>query len=290
MFVYHLLCEGSAYAELVDGERVTLTAGDIVTFQHGDAHVLGNGLSAASIDGRTILPEYLARGRLEVARGGGRGTPRFICGFLACDPQLSQEFLGGLPPLLKVSIRDDESGRWIEDSLRFSVSEASAGRDGARAMLTKLAEVMFAETLRHYVRDLPPDETGWLAGTRDQDVGRALTLMHQRFAEPWTVATIAREVGLSRTVLADRFRHYLGEPPIAYLTHWRLRSGARALTTTSQSAAQVAAGIGYEPEAAFSRAFKREYNMPAVQYRKAARATVGAARPRLEAALPAGYP
>jgi AraC-like DNA-binding protein len=274
VIVYHLLSEGSAYAGLLDGERVPLAAGDIVMFPHGDPHVLGNGVPLTTIDAAAVLPEYLESG-LELARGGGGGPPsRFICGFLACDPQLGRAFVGGLPPLVKVNIRDSESGRWIEDSLRFSVNEAAAARDGAQVMLTRLAEVVFAETLRRYVRDLPPAETGWLAGTRDPEVGQALTVLHQRFAEPWTVAGLAHEVGLSRTVLADRFRHFLGETPIAYLTRWRLRVGARALVSTARSVAQVAADVGYESEAAFNRAFKREYDLPPAQYRKAARMAV----------------
>jgi transcriptional regulator GlxA family with amidase domain len=111
-----------------------------------------------------------------------------------------------------------------------------------------------------------------MAAARDPEVGAALTLIHQRHADPWTVADLAREVGLSRTVLAERFRHYLGEPPMAYLTRWRLQMGARALTTSSRGVAEVAADVGYESEAAFNRAFKREYGEPPARYRKAQRA------------------
>jgi transcriptional regulator GlxA family with amidase domain len=136
-------------------------------------------------------------------------------------------------------------------------------------MLTKLSEAFFAETLRRYQRELPPGQTGWLAGARDPGVGRALTLFHHRHAHPWTMAELAREVGVSRTVLSERFRHFLGEPPMTYLTRWRLKLGARALTTTSQSVAEIASHVGYESEAAFNRAFKREYASPPATYRRA---------------------
>lgn len=274
LIVYHLLVEGSAYAELSGGERIALSAGDIVSFPHGDPHIIGNGaLDAPPTDASTALPHFMQQG-LGVFRAGGLGEPtRFICGYLSCDPQLGRAFLGGLPPLVRVNVRDDEAGRWLEETLRFSVNEAAKGDAGANAMLAKLSEAIFAETLRRYVRDLPPDDTGWLAGTRDPEVGSALTLLHQRFAEPWTVAELAREVGLSRTVLAERFRHFLGEPPMAYLTRWRMSVGARALTSTAQSVAQVAIDVGYESEAAFSRAFKRTYNLPPAQYRREARAS-----------------
>ena len=135
-------------------------------------------------------------------------------------------------------------------------------------MLTKLSEVLFAETLRRYGRELPEGQTGWLAGARDPEIGRALTLLHSRYADPWTVAELARETGLSRTVLSERFRHFLGEPPMTYLTRWRLRLGARALTATSHSVAQIALDTGYDSEAAFNRAFKREYGLPPARYRK----------------------
>ena len=268
VIIYHLLCEGRAYVELLDGERIALSAGDLVTFPHGHGHVLGSGRRVTPIDAGAALPGFLKRG-LELLRvGGGGASCRFICGFLVCDPQLSQAFLGGLPPLIKVNIRDDPSGQWLENSLKFSVTQAANREAGAGAMLARLSEAVFAETLRRYVRQLPEGQTGWLAGARDAGVGRALTLLHHRHAHPWTVAELAREVGLSRTVLSERFRHFLGQPPMAYLTRWRLQLGARALTATNRGVAQIASEVGYESEAAFNRAFKREYGLPPARYRR----------------------
>ena len=268
VIIYHLLCEGAAYVQVQDGERVALSPGDIVTFPHGDGHLLGSGPSVAPVDVASALPGVLEKG-LELLHLGGGGAPsRFICGFLACDPQLSQTFLGGLPALIRVNIRDDPSGQWLENSLAFSVAQAANREAGASAMLTRLSEAVFVETLRRYVRQLPEGHTGWLAGARDAAVGKALTLLHRRHADPWTVASLAREVGLSRTVLAERFRHFIGQSPMAYLTRWRLLLGSRALTTTSQSVAEVASEAGYESEAAFNRAFKREYGLPPARYRR----------------------
>ena len=268
VIIYHLFSEGRAYAQLQEGERVPLAPGDLVTFPHGHSHVLGSGPSVTPIDAGAALPGVLER-NLELLHVGGPGAAsRFICGFLACDPELSQAFLGGLPPLIKVNIRDDPSGQWLENSLKFSVSQAANREPGASAMLTKLSEVVFAETLRRYVRELPEGETGWFAGARDVAVGKALTLLHHRHAHPWTVAELAREIGLSRTVLSERFRHFLGEPPMAYLTRWRLRLGARALASTSRSVAEIASEVGYESEATFNRAFKREYGLPPARYRR----------------------
>ena len=135
-------------------------------------------------------------------------------------------------------------------------------------MLAKLSEVFFAETLRRYVRALPDDQTGWLAGARDAAIGKVLTLLHHQHAHAWTLAELARQTGLSRTVLSDRFRYFLGEPPMTYLTRWRLQLGARALMATSRSVAQIASEVGYESEAAFNRAFKREYGLPPARFRR----------------------
>ncbi len=268
VIIYHLICEGRAYVQPLNGERVNLVAGDIVTFPHGDPHLLGSGDTSAPIDVRAALPGVIARGLELLHVGGGGARSRLICGFLSCDPQLGQAFLGGLPPLIKINIRDDPSGQWLENSLQFSVAQASRHEAGGDAMLAKLSEAVFAETLRRYLRQLPDGQTGWLAGARDPDVGRALTLLHRRYADPWTIAALAKEIGLSRTVLTERFRHFLGDPPMTYLTRWRLRLGARALTTTSRSVAQIAAETGYESEAAFNRAFKREYGLPPARYRR----------------------
>jgi AraC-like DNA-binding protein len=268
VIIYHLLSEGRATVYLEDGRKVALTAGDLITFPHGHGHTVGAGPQVTPVDASAALPAILENGLEPLHLGGGGAASRFICGYLLCDPQLSQAFLGGLPPFIKVNIRDDESGQWLENTLKFSVAQAANSEAGADAMLTKLSEVLFAEMLRRFLRELPQGQTGWLAGVRDPEVGKALTLLHHRPAHPWTIAELARGCGLSRTVLSERFRHFLGEPPIAYLTRWRLRLGARALTTTSKSVAQIALDAGYESEAAFNRAFKRKYGLPPARYRK----------------------
>jgi AraC-like DNA-binding protein len=268
VIIYHLLCQGRAYFEIEDGERMELSAGDLVALPHGHGHRMGSGRRVTAVDVSRTLPGVLSRG-LELMNIGGGGEPcRFICGYLACDPHLSQAFLGGLPPVIRLNIRDGASGQWLENSLRFSVTQAATKEPGAGAMLAKLSEVFLAETLRRYQRELPPGQTGWLAGARDPGVGKALTLFHNRCAHPWTIPELAREVGVSRTVLSERFRHFLGEAPMTYLTRWRLQLGARALISTTQSVAQVASDVGYESEAAFNRAFKREYGLPPARYRR----------------------
>jgi transcriptional regulator GlxA family with amidase domain len=177
------------------------------------------------------------------------------------------QLLDCLPPLLRVNIRGDASGQWLENSIRFSADEAGASRAGSHAVLSKLSEVLFMDVLRRYVASLSPDQRGWLGGARDPVVGRGLALLHQRPAAAWTVARLAKESGVSRSVLADRFAHFLGEPPIAYLTRWRMQLGAQHLLATSRSVVQVAAEVGYQSEAAFNRAFRRQFGVPPARYR-----------------------
>jgi len=268
VIIYHLLTEGQASARLIDGKRIALEAGDLVIFPHGDPHIIENGMPTRTVDMAKELARIVANG-LNVSRlGGGGEVTRFICGFMACEPRLSQVFLSGLPPLFKVSIRNDAAGRWLENSIRFSVNEANASRAGGEAVLAKLSEVLFVEALRAYIAHLPAEQSGWLAGARDSEVGKTLAIMHRNPAHPWTIASLAKEAGVSRSVLAERFRHYLDEPPMAYLTRWRLQLGAQMLASTSYSVAQIAAEVGYESEAAFNRAFKREFTVPPARYRR----------------------
>lgn len=268
VIIFHLLTEGRGYARVTgDNRLVPLTAGDIVVFPHGDAHIMGNGSPVAPMDNAGELKRVLSE-RLTVSRGGGGGAlTKIICGYMTCEPQLSRIFLGGLPPILKVNIRTDTSSQWLEQSIRYSVDNADASKPGGEAVLAKLAEVLFIETLRRYMALLPPEHNGWLAGVRDPGVGKVLALLHHKPAHPWTIAALANEVGISRSVLAERFRRYLSETPIAYLTRWRLQLGAQLLTSTSNGVAQVAAEVGYESEPSFNRAFKREFGLPPARFR-----------------------
>jgi transcriptional regulator GlxA family with amidase domain len=175
--------------------------------------------------------------------------------------------LSGLPPVFKVNIRSDRAGQWLESSILHLVEEAGSGRVGSEAMLAKLSEALFVDTLRRYVAGLPDQQTGWLAGTRDPIVGKSLSLLHSRIAHPWTIADLADAVGISRSALTERFTRYLAEPPMAYLTRWRLELAARSLQKTSRGVAEIAADVGYESEAAFNRAFKREFGLPPGRYR-----------------------
>ena len=268
LILYHFLTEGRAYAKLSDGRREELVAGDIVVFPHGDAHFLGNGSPEKPVDAVQMFSKNLTDGLKLAQFGGGGEITRFVCGFMVCQPRLSEVFLAGLPEILKVHVANEPAGHWLENSIRFSVGEVSGSNAGSGLVLAKLSEVLFVETLRRYINELPPDQIGWLAGARDPIIGQALALLHKEPAYPWTISNLARKVGLSRTRLAERFRHFLGESPMAYLAKWRLKLGAQMLQSTEDSVAEVAAAVGYGSEAAFNRAFKREFDCPPAQFRR----------------------
>lgn len=273
VIIFHLVTEGRGYARIEEnGRPVSLSPGDIVMFPHGDAHLMGNGPPVTPVDGAQQLQQVLTERRMLSQFGGGGELTKLICGYMACDSQLSQMFLAGLPSLLKINVRDSPSGKWLEDTLRYSVEHADASGPGGTAVVAKLSEALFVETLRWHIAKLPPTQTGWLAGVRDPDVGKALAFLHRQPAHPWTIASLANEVGLSRSVLAERFRHYLSDTPMGYLTRWRLQLAAQVLTSTSKSVAEVAGEVGYESEPSFNRAFKREFGVPPARFRSRTRA------------------
>jgi AraC-like DNA-binding protein len=266
--LYHLVIEGGAVVEMPDGQSIELKPGDVVIFPHGDPHHMSSGKDAIRpFPNYGIAAKINSRDLSPLRAGGGGATSRFVCGYMTCDPYLSRPILSGLPPVFKVNIRTDASGHWLENSILHLVDEAASGRVGSEAMLAKLSEALFVDTLRRYVAALPEQQTGWLTGARDPIVGRSLGLLHSRVAHPWTIADLADEVGISRSALVERFTRYLSEPPMTYLTRWRLQLAARSLEKTSRGVAEIAGDIGYESEAAFNRAFKREFGQPPGRYR-----------------------
>jgi AraC-like DNA-binding protein len=269
MVLYHFMIDGGAFVRTLDGPSLELFPGDVVIFPHGDAHHITSAKGAtAPFPNYGINSKIKASDLTPLRAGGGGDVTRFVCGYMTCDPYLIRPILSGLPPVFKVNIRTDHSGHWLENSILHLVEEAASGRVGSEAMLAKLSEALFVDTLRRYVAALPEQQMGWLAGTRDPVVGKSLGLLHGRVAHPWTIAGLADEVGISRSALVERFTKYLSEPPMAYLTRWRLHLASRSLEKTSRGVAEIAADVGYESEAAFNRAFKREFGLPPGRYRR----------------------
>jgi transcriptional regulator GlxA family with amidase domain len=173
-----------------------------------------------------------------------------------------------LPPLLKLSVEQGGAAEWIRSTFQFAAEEVSARRPGSGTVLAKISEVLFVEAVRRYAETLPDGQSGWLAGLREPFVARALALLHGDITRSWTVEDLGREVGLSRSALADRFIRLIGVPPMHYLASWRMQVATQKLRNTSASLAQVAEIVGYESEAAFSRAFKKTFGAAPATWRR----------------------
>lgn len=266
---YHLIVEGECWIRLADGDPVHLQAGDLVMVPHGDSHRLSSepGLETRAVDGTALkLPAY---GEIvQHSYGGGGAVTRIACGYFAIDRRLCRGLLATLPRIVRVDASDGDLRTWLHTYMTMRAAGRNGFRPGSACVLSKLSELMFIEAVRRYVETLPPGQTGWLAGLRDPHVGQALGLIHQSPARPWTVEGLGRAVGLSRSALAERFTELIGQPPMQYLTQWRLTLAAHRLQVSQRSAAAVAEEVGYDSEAAFNRAFKREFGLPPAAWRR----------------------
>ncbi len=270
--IYHLVVEGGCRARLPgEGASLELRTGDLILFPHADAHLLGSDVRRGPLRAETLVQASPGGGLARIVHGGGGDRTRFICGYVACDSRLCRPMIGALPRMLRVPLGESPSAAWMVTTLRHAAEESRAPRAGTDAVITKLSELLFVEALRSYLETVPDQERTWLAGLRDPHVGRALGLMHADPARQWTVTDLGRESGLSRSALGDRFGLLIGEPPMQYLTRWRLALGARALKEGSEPVIHVAQRVGYESEAAFNRAFKREFGMPPATWRRRSR-------------------
>ena len=261
---YHILTAGSCWAGLEGERQVLMQPGDVIAFPQGDPHFL------SSAEGHRVHPGTLGTapdrypGKVTLGPGPARDTS-FVCGFLGCDVRPYNPLLASLPRQMHVP---GIASGWLSEFPRQVVAESRAARVGSETMLTRMAELMFVEVVRRYLEQLPPQRTGWLAGLRDPVVGPALAQLHERPAHPWTLLDLARAVGSSRTVLVERFSGVIGMPPMQYLTQWRLQLAAERLSSGSAKVAAVGAEVGYESEAAFSRAFKRATGQSPASWRR----------------------
>ena len=261
---YHILLSGSCWAGPEGEEQVLMQPGDVVVFPQGDAHHMSSDKGGrqdtprvGATPGRYLETVYLGPGQ-------ARDT-RFVCGFLGCDARPFNPLISSLPRRMHFS---GIAGGWLSEFPAQVVKESRSGRVGSDTMLTRMAELMFVEAVRRYVEELPLQHTGWLAGLRDDVVGPALSALHGRPAHPWTLAELARTIATSRTVLAERFSELVGVPPMLYLARWRLQLAAEQLSRGSAKVAAIGAQVGYESEAAFSRAFKRETGISPAAWRR----------------------
>jgi AraC-like DNA-binding protein len=284
MFAFHGLVRGSCWAGIAGETPVRMEGGDVILFPKGDPHVMSSrpGLRGGSLDvGEFFSPRppqmpfslRVTESRMEERpHGGAPDCEILVCGYLGLDVRPFNPLIASLPRVLLISGSTLGANSWVTTFLQTAVIESNSKRPGGEAVLERMTEMLFVEVLRRHIDSLPPEQTGWLAGMRDATVGRALSLMHEKPSEAWTLERLSEGVGLSRSSLHERFVQLIGQPPMQYLTQWRMQVASGRLRDTNAKLTQVAAEVGYESDAAFSRAFKRVAGQSPGAWRKAKRA------------------
>jgi AraC-like DNA-binding protein len=267
VIAFHYVVAGRLLLQVAAELPVELRSGTIVLLPRNDAHTLASEAGLQPVSGDRLMQADPGGGLARIRYGGGGESAHIVCGFVGTDAR-HHPLIDALPSTLVLDLNGKPAGEWISSSFRYAAGELAAVRAGSAIVLAKLSEAMFVEAVRCYLETLPEDRRGWLAGLRDPVVGRALALLHTQLARAWTAEELAREACLSRSAFAERFTALIGVPPIKYLTTWRMQVAAQRLRESRRSMAQIAADVGYESEAAFARAFKREFAMSPAQWRK----------------------
>jgi AraC-like DNA-binding protein len=272
---FHVVLSGHARL-LVDGtdEPIELSEGDIVALPHGHAHSL--------IDDPNIVAQPLeellvcrARGDGGILRvGGGGEASTIVSGRFGFEDRRNNPLLSVLPSVITLRGEMGKSVRWLEPTLKFIACEAASGRPGSQTVIARLADVLFIQIVRGYLASLPANGSGWLSALADTQIGAALGHIHQNPEQDWTVQSLASKVAMSRSAFASRFMRLVGEPPLSYVTRWRMQKAAGMLREGKQTLAEVASQVGYDSEAAFSKAFKRAVGSAPGAYRRGLRAGV----------------
>jgi AraC-like DNA-binding protein len=270
---YHIILKGAGWVGIPNVTSTWFEAGDVLVLPHGDPYsMLSEPGQPPEFDVDATMDYFrdMAAGRLPfVSKEGGGGEPRseFVCGFLGCDMQPFNPVLSTLPRLLRIKRSHNEREGLLSRLIDLTLTEARQPRVGGESIRLRLSELVFVEVMRRYLETLPAHETGWLSGLRDPAIGKVLVMLHEQPAYPWTLNELASRSCMSRAALAARFTHLLGHAPMQYLTLWRMQIAARLLTDSSMKVAAVGREIGYESEAAFSRAFKKAVGLSPAAWR-----------------------
>ncbi len=273
---YHVVLSGSCWCQIPGGPPTRLQAGDIMLFPHGDSHVVS---SSPGMRAPVNVERYYAMPAVQLPLGVSvRGIQKeigqemddpctqVVCGFLGCDLRPFNPLISTLPRLMHIPA--DPAHAWIISFLLQATEESLQQRAGGEVMLERLSEMMFVNAVRRHLEIMPPETAGWLSGLRDRQVSRALALMHEDPAAPWTVDELGQKIGMSRSALHDRFAAIVGMTPMQYLTNWRVQVASNRLRDSNATIATIAQEVGYSAEAAFTRAFRRVVGMPPAAWRR----------------------
>lgn len=274
---FHVLLSGECWLDVEGQEPIHLSGGDLVAIPHGHAHSLRDEPGSPIRPLADLITAPSGKCQSSIALGGDGVSATLVTGSFHFEDRRNNPLLSVLPPVIVLPGEMSRNVHWLEPTLKFIACEAASGRPGAQTVVSRLADVLFIQIVRGYLASLPPGASGWLGALGDMQIGSALGLIHQSPELDWTVQSLAARVAMSRSAFASRFARLVGEPPLAYVTRWRMQKAAGLLRQSSGTLADIAERVGYDSEAAFSKAFKRAVGSAPGAYRRAAKATVIAA-------------
>ena len=255
--MFHVVTTGQCWLEVEGADTRLLRPGDLALVPHGEGHrlVSESGVAAA---GLFDLPRELVSDRYEILRhGGGGASTTVICGVVRFDHPAAHHLIRLLPRLISVDVWSSSEMEWIQSTLRFMAAEARELRAGGETVITRLADILVIQAIRSWIARDPAAQTGWLGALRDKQIGRAIALIQRDPTRNWTLASLATDVGMSRSAFAARFTQLVGEPAMHYVARWKMHAAQMWLKEDAAPLGELASRLGYESEAAFSRAFKR---------------------------------
>ena len=273
--MFHVVTAGRCWLEVEGAEPRLLQVGDLGLVPHGEGHRLVSepGAACAAL---MEIPREDVSDRYEVIRmGGGGAATGLVCGTVRFDHPAAQQLVSLLPSVINVAAWSSPEMEWIASTLRFMAAEAREPRLGGETVITRLADILVIQAIRSWIEQDPAAQTGWLGALRDPHIGRAISLIHRDPARSWTVASLADEVAMSRSAFAARFAALVGEPPMHYVTRWRMHAAVTWLQEGDATLGELALRLGYQSEAAFSRAFKRFMGVSPGVVRRSGATSVG---------------
>lgn len=259
---FHVIASGKCWLEVAGAERRQLQPGDLVLVPHGQGHRLSSGPGVPTPRIHDLPHEQVSERYKVLRHGGGGALTNLVCGSVRFDHPAAHRLVSVLPKVIQVQASQGRNGDWLRATLSFMAAEAREPRPGGETVITRLADILVIQAIRSWIEEDPAAQTGWLGALRDPHVGRAIVLVHQDPARSWTLSSMAREVGMSRSAFAARFTHLVGEPIMRYVARWRMHVAVDRLRQEGAAVGELAGWLGYRSEAAFSRAFKRFIGSP----------------------------
>jgi AraC-like DNA-binding protein len=263
---FHFIERGQVRLKLEkSGAEAFLASGDFVVLPHGGAHILRDNDKTQPVNAERLLEK---REDHILRHGGGGVETTSVCGGFTFESEIGNPIFSVLPELIHVPRDKMRTYAWLEPMLRLLAHEAQNPSEGSGSIIAHLTAIIFVQAVRSWIEMQPESQNGWLWALRDKQISAAMNLIHRNPNHPWTVAKLASEVGMSRSPFAGKFTSLVGEPPLTYLTKWRMKLAAGYLRNDQFNIREIAEHVGYESQASFTKAFKRNFRISPKEYRE----------------------